>query len=60
MLERTDALDAWLLNVKERQNDLGPVHTQSQVNYNELQLEFKSITSNFIGSICVQAHFHLA
>ena len=27
---------------------LGPVHKQSQVNYNELELQFKSISSNFI------------
>ena len=27
----------------------GPVHKQSQVNYNELELQFKSISSNFIG-----------
>ena len=29
--------------------DQGPVHKQSQVNYNELELQFKSISSNFIG-----------
>ena len=40
--------------------DLGPVHKQSQVNYIELELQFKSISSNFIGWICLQAHFYLA
>ena len=39
---------------------LGPVHKQSQVNYNELELQFKSISSNFIGWICFQAHSYLA
>ena len=28
---------------------LGPVHKQSQVNYNEFELQFKSISLNFIG-----------
>ena len=41
-------------------DDLGPVHKQSQVNYNELELQFKSISSNFIGWICLQAHSYLA
>ena len=27
----------------------GPVHKQSKVNYNEVELQFKSISSNFIG-----------
>ena len=31
------------------QHDQGPVHKQSQVNYNELDLHFKSISSNSIG-----------
>ena len=39
---------------------LGPVHKQSQVNYNELELQFKSISSNSIGWICLQAHSYLA
>ena len=39
---------------------LGPVHKQSQVNCNELELQFKSISSNFIGWICLQAHSYLA
>ena len=34
--------------------------SQSHVNYNELQLQFKSISSNFIGWICLQDHFYLA
>ena len=38
----------------------GLVHKQSQVNYNELDLQFKSISSNFIGWICLQAHSYLA
>ena len=29
--------------------DQGMVHKQSQVNYNQLELQFKSISSNFIG-----------
>ena len=37
-----------------------PVHKQSQVNYNELELQFKSISSNFIGWICLQLHSYLA
>ena len=41
-------------------NVLGPVHEPSQVNYNELQLQFKSISSNFIGWICLQNHCYLA
>ena len=36
------------------------VHNQSQANYNELELQFKSISSNFIGGICLQAHSYLA
>ena len=38
----------------------GPVHKQSQVNYSELELQFKSISSNFIGWICLQAQSYLA
>ena len=38
---------------------LGPVHKQSNVNYNELELHLKSISSNFIGSICFHAHSYL-
>ena len=38
----------------------GPVHKQGQVNYTERKLQFKSISLNFIGSICLQAHSCLA
>ena len=34
--------------------------SQSQVNYNELELQFKSISSNYIGWIWLQAHSYLA
>ena len=40
-------------------SDQGPVHKQSHVNYNELELQFKSISSNFIGWICLQADSYL-
>ena len=41
----------------------GPrAQSKSQVNYNELELQFKSISSNFIGWICLQdlQDFYLA